>query len=236
MKPPVLLARSVERQSFRRFGFLDRFEGAPVAPVGFPEQQGLYDPAHRTRLLRVRLRRGHQGPNARTTSSPRRLEVLANLEHRGAAGAEKSTGDGAGILLQIPHDFFARRSGKLGFHLPARGHYGVGHGLSPARANRARQDMRCACSKRPSRRRARAARLARRADRQHRAAARRPRRASPSSARFHRARRRPSADDAAFERKLYVIRRLVEKKVSRSAFPGRDYFYVPSPLRKTDRL
>ncbi len=53
------------------------------------------------------------------------LEVLINLTHRGAAGCDPETGDGAGILIQIPHVFFARECGELGIQLPATGAYGV---------------------------------------------------------------------------------------------------------------
>jgi len=53
------------------------------------------------------------------------LEVLINLTHRGAAGCDPETGDGAGILIQIPHVFFARECGELGIQLPAPGAYGV---------------------------------------------------------------------------------------------------------------
>jgi glutamate synthase domain-containing protein 2/glutamate synthase domain-containing protein 1/glutamate synthase domain-containing protein 3 len=53
------------------------------------------------------------------------LEVLINLTHRGAAGCDPETGDGAGILIQIPHAFFARECGELGMQLPESGAYGV---------------------------------------------------------------------------------------------------------------
>ena len=54
------------------------------------------------------------------------LRILERLEHRGGAGADKDTGDGAGILVQIPHDFFRRECEVLGIHLPPAGDYGVG--------------------------------------------------------------------------------------------------------------
>ena len=54
------------------------------------------------------------------------LTVLRNLDHRGAVGAEENTGDGAGILLQIPHEFFEKVTAEEGFELPAAGAYGVG--------------------------------------------------------------------------------------------------------------
>ena len=54
------------------------------------------------------------------------LRILERLEHRGGAGADKDTGDGAGILVQIPHEFFKRECEVLGIQLPAAGEYGVG--------------------------------------------------------------------------------------------------------------
>ena len=58
-------------------------------------------------------------------------EILGRLEHRGAAGADPTTGDGAGMLLQLPHDLFAR---DLGASLPAPGEYGVGMCFLPQSA------------------------------------------------------------------------------------------------------
>jgi glutamate synthase (NADPH/NADH) large chain len=54
------------------------------------------------------------------------LTILVNLEHRGAVGADPRAGDGAGILVQIPHKFFAKKAAELGFKLPPPGHYAVG--------------------------------------------------------------------------------------------------------------
>ncbi|MEM8750335.1 MAG: glutamate synthase large subunit [Pseudomonadota bacterium] len=54
------------------------------------------------------------------------IRILENLEHRGATGADPLMGDGAGMLVQIPHDFFAAECGKLGFDLPDEGLYGIG--------------------------------------------------------------------------------------------------------------
>jgi glutamate synthase (NADPH) large chain len=49
------------------------------------------------------------------------LEVLCNLDHRGASGSDPETGDGAGILLQVPDAFLRRECGSLGIELPAAG-------------------------------------------------------------------------------------------------------------------
>ncbi len=54
------------------------------------------------------------------------LTILENMEHRGACGCENNTGDGAGILIQTPHEFFFEECLRLGVHLPAFGKYGVG--------------------------------------------------------------------------------------------------------------
>jgi glutamate synthase (NADPH/NADH) large chain len=54
------------------------------------------------------------------------LTILENMEHRGACGCETNTGDGAGILIQTPHEFFFDVCVKLGVHLPPYGKYGVG--------------------------------------------------------------------------------------------------------------
>src|SRR5882757_5665547 len=54
------------------------------------------------------------------------LTVLENMEHRGACGCENNSGDGAGIMIQLPHEFFFDECIKLGVHLPPFGKYGVG--------------------------------------------------------------------------------------------------------------
>ena len=54
------------------------------------------------------------------------VRVLVNLEHRGAVGGDKTTGDGAGLLLQVPDRFLRAEADKLGIALPAAGEYGVG--------------------------------------------------------------------------------------------------------------
>ena len=54
------------------------------------------------------------------------LTILENMEHRGACGCEVNTGDGAGIMIQTPHEFFFDECVKLGIHLPSYGKYGVG--------------------------------------------------------------------------------------------------------------
>jgi glutamate synthase (NADPH/NADH) large chain len=71
------------------------------------------------------------------------LQILENLAHRGACGCDSETGDGAGILIQIPHRFFAREAARLGFTLPPAGEYGVGMVFLPVepRARRLAQGI-----------------------------------------------------------------------------------------------
>ena len=69
------------------------------------------------------------------------LQVLVNLDHRGATGADATLGDGCGVLTQIPHRFFAEECAKLGFALPAPGHYAIGQFFMPRDAeSRARAE------------------------------------------------------------------------------------------------
>ena len=69
------------------------------------------------------------------------LTILVNLEHRGAVGADPRAGDGAGILVQTPHKFFAKKAAELGFKLPPPGHYAVGALFLPHDAEWRREIM-----------------------------------------------------------------------------------------------
>jgi glutamate synthase (NADPH/NADH) large chain len=89
-----------------------------------PPKNGLYDPQFEHDACGVGFVVDIAG--RRSNEIVRRsLQVLLNLQHRGAKGAEENTGDGAGILIQIPHEFLKAECKKLGFELPAPGHYGV---------------------------------------------------------------------------------------------------------------
>src|SRR4051794_39153176 len=102
-----------------------------------PGPQGLYDPAYEHDacgvgfVVDLKNRKSHDIVH-------KALEILCNLEHRGACGCEENTGDGAGILLQMPHRFLVKETIKLGFTLPASGEYGVGVVFLP-RDNAARE-------------------------------------------------------------------------------------------------
>ena len=95
------------------------------------EQQGLYCPSLEKDSCGTGLIAQLNGlPCHRVVENA--LRMLENMEHRGACGCEPNTGDGAGILLQTPHAFFAREARALGWKLPAFGTYGVGMVFFPA--------------------------------------------------------------------------------------------------------
>src|SRR5262245_54949635 len=89
-----------------------------------PPRQGLYDPQFEHDACGVGFVVDIAGRKSNDIVR-RSLQVLVNLQHRGAKGCEANTGDGAGILIQIPHAFLAAECSKLGFKLPSPGNYGV---------------------------------------------------------------------------------------------------------------
>src|SRR5271170_3994568 len=95
------------------------------APLGAPPKQGLYDPQFEHDscgvgfLVHIKGKKSHGIVTAA-------LQILLNLNHRGACGCEANTGDGAGILIQTPHEFLKKIAEQIGFKLPAPGEYGVG--------------------------------------------------------------------------------------------------------------
>src|SRR5580698_8782937 len=93
--------------------------------VGLPVEQGLYDPRHEHDACGIGFVVNIQGVQSHDIIE-KGLQILINLAHRGACGCDPETGDGAGILIQIPHKFFARECAGLGFTLPPSGEYGVG--------------------------------------------------------------------------------------------------------------
>lgn len=98
-----------------------------TATARFPASQGLYDPRSEKDacgLAMVATLRGTPGHDIIDNA----LNALRNLEHRGAIGSDAGTGDGAGILTQIPHDFFRE---VVEFDLPEQGDYAVGMAFLP---------------------------------------------------------------------------------------------------------
>ena len=92
---------------------------------GLPKKQGLYDPRFERDSCGVGFVVNVDGTRSHRIVR-QGLEVLSNLAHRGACGCDPETGDGAGALIQIPHEFLQRDCRALGLQLPPAGEYGVG--------------------------------------------------------------------------------------------------------------
>jgi len=98
---------------------------APAEPVGgLPKAQGLYNPANEHDACGVGFVAHIKGHKSHAIIE-QGLKILENLDHRGAVGADKLMGDGAGILIQIPDAFYRQDLAKQGITLPAPGEYGV---------------------------------------------------------------------------------------------------------------
>src|SRR5437588_12344216 len=102
-----------------------RFEAQWGNTAGLPVAHGLYDPALEKDSCGVGFIADIKGRKSHKLIEDA-LAILCNLEHRGAVGADPRAGDGAGILVQIPHKFFATQADRLGFRLPKLGEYAVG--------------------------------------------------------------------------------------------------------------
>jgi len=100
-----------------------------------PRAQGLYDPRHEHDACGIGFVSHIKGQKSHDIIV-KGIQVLINLTHRGACGCDPETGDGAGILIQIPHRFFARECERLGFTLPPAGEYGVAMTFLPVEPHR----------------------------------------------------------------------------------------------------
>src|ERR1700754_3778188 len=95
-----------------------------------PLADGLYDPANEHDSCGVGFI-AHMKNTPSHDIVEKGLQILANLEHRGAVGADPRAGDGVGILVQVPDRFFHNGTGKLNFSFPPKGEYAVGHVFLP---------------------------------------------------------------------------------------------------------
>ena len=154
------------------------------------------------------------------------LEVLDNLAHRGACGCDPKTGDGGGMLLQMPHAFFSHRSADLGITLPPPGEYGVGMIFLP-------QDPsgRATCQ-------AIVERVVQEEGQRLLGWRDVPvddqdigfiaRESQPIIRQVFVGKGPQTPDQGAFERKLYVIRKVIENTVNQSGTEDIGSFYIPS--------
>ena len=99
--------------------------GASVQEIASLAEHGLYNPGAEHDACGVGFVAHIKGVKAHAIVK-QGLKILENLDHRGAVGADKLMGDGAGILIQIPDDFYRAEMAEAGVLLPPLGEYGVG--------------------------------------------------------------------------------------------------------------
>ncbi|MBI2166970.1 MAG: glutamate synthase large subunit [Candidatus Omnitrophica bacterium] len=195
-----------------------------------PAKQGLYDPWYEHDSCGVGFVVDVQGRKSHPIVQ-QALEVLLNLRHRGACGCEANTGDGAGILLQIPHAFLKDAALKSGVKLPSPKEYGVGMVYLPPDAEERR-----GCEK--------LFEEIIREEGQHFLGWRTvatddallgntAKACEPVVRQIFIGRSSKILEDPAFERKLYVIRRRAENTIRYSGMKGGRYFYISSLSYKT---
>ncbi|HTY56052.1 MAG TPA: hypothetical protein VMB26_12665, partial [Candidatus Binataceae bacterium] len=196
-----------------------------------PAKQGLYDPSHEHDACGVGFVVNIKGERSHEIIR-QGLQVLDNLTHRGACGCDPLTGDGAGILLQVPHAFLSKQAESLGFGLPSAGGYGVGLVFLPQDSSE-----RQLCEK-----------IAERVvhEEGQRLLGWRTvpiiesncgviaRRALPFIRQIFIGAQGPLVEDGeALERKLYVIRRRIENEVRAAHLRQADLFYICSLSSRT---
>ncbi|MFA5042370.1 MAG: glutamate synthase large subunit [Kiritimatiellia bacterium] len=185
-------------------------------------RQGLYNPRNEHDACGVGFVANIDGTQSHEIVV-RGIRVLENLLHRGATGGDEKTGDGAGILVQVPDDFLRRACGAAGLKLPPAGKYGVGMVFLP-RDRKLAEQCRAAFEE-----------VVREEGLPFLGWREVP--TDPSVLGAKARAEQPlivqcfigavQDDPVVLERKLYVVRKLVERRIAEKLNPG-DQFYVPS--------
>src|SRR3954447_8569965 len=158
------------------------------------------------------------------------ITMLENMEHRGACGCDPETGDGAGVLIQIPHKFFARECSSLGIELPAPGEYAVGMTFLPVEKH---PRLNCEGVLERIIREEGLSVLGWRDTPVNGDAIGRVARASQPYIQQIFVGRPPEMDEDTFERKLYIVRKRAENEISDSDIEDKEFFYIPSLSART---
>ncbi|HEX9198949.1 MAG TPA: glutamate synthase large subunit, partial [Acidobacteriaceae bacterium] len=202
---------------------------SPESRRRIPDPQGLYHPRNEHDACGMGLVASIRGEKTHDIIC-KGLEVLINLTHRGAAGCDPETGDGAGILIQIPHDFFKLECGKLGMTLGEPGTYGVAMVFLPVDKH-----SRLQCEG-VFERMAQAEGLTvlgwRDTPVNGDAIGREARASQPYIEQLFVARPQ-GMDEDAFERLLYIVRRRTYNEIIESDIEDKGDFYVPSFSSRT---
>ncbi len=194
-----------------------------------PRKQGLYDPANEHDACGIGFVVNIKGEPSHDIVL-KGLQILQNLSHRGACGCDSETGDGAGVLIQIPHKFFAKESAVLGFTLPPPGEYGVAMCFLPVERQ---QRLVCeALVEKISREEGVPVLGWRDTPVEGDAIGRVARASQPYIQQFFVARPVGMQGDQ-FERTLYLIRKRAEAQIAQSDIRDKSFFYIPSFSSRT---
>src|SRR5262245_60603796 len=192
---------------------------------GMPEKQGLYDPQFEHDSCGVGFVVDMNGRKSNAIVR-KALQVLINLQPRGAKGCEVNTGDGSGILMLIPHDCLKHELTTLGFVLPGPGEYGVGMVClprDPSERRRCEEVLEAAVV------RTNQTVLGwRDVPTDNSPIGNSAKSVEPVFRQIFIAAAPQVADRVEFERKLYLIRRRAENAVAGSDIPNKNYFYISS--------
>jgi glutamate synthase (ferredoxin) len=202
-----------------------------MARTGPPPPTGLYDPAFEHDSCGVGFLADIKGRKSHRIISDA-LRILGNLEHRGACGCDAATGDGAGILIQMPHAFLSKVAKTVRITLPGPGGYGVGLVFLPTL-----EAERRFCVEAFERIIAEEGQTLlgwREMPVDNTSIGDNARAVEPVIRQIFIGKGTvPNTDDMAFERKLYVIRKRVENFVRDSGISQKKYFYLPSLSSRT---
>ena len=196
---------------------------------GLPPARALYDPRFEHDACGIGFVASIKGQKSHDIIL-KGIQVLISLTHRGACGCDPETGDGAGILIQIPHKFFARECAVLGFPLPPAGQYGVGMTFLPVE-----KQQRFSCEgilERILREEGLTVLGWRDTPVDGDAIGRVARASQPYIQQIFVGRGR-GMDEDTLERKLYVARKRAEAEIARSNMPNKGDFYLPSLSART---
>ena len=202
----------------------------PHVSNGLPAAQGLYDPQHEHDACGIGFVADVKGRKSHDIIT-RGLQILLNLTHRGACGCDSETGDGAGLLVQIPHAFFARECLVCGFALPEPGAYGVGMMFLPVDPH-----QRLVCEgifERVAREEGLHVLGWRDTPVDGDAIGRVARASQPYIQQVFLGCGNAEFDAGALERKLFVVRKRTENEISKSDLANRCDFYIPSLSSRT---
>ena len=196
---------------------------------GLPPAQGLYNPEQEHDACGIGFVANIEGRKSHDIVL-KGIQILINLAHRGACGCDPQTGDGAGILIQIPHAFFEREARELNFSLPSPGEYGVGMVFLPVDT----QD-RLICEgiiERIVREEGLTVLGWRDTPINGNTIGRLARASQPYIEQIF-IRGAAGMDQDALERKLYVIRKRAELAIAKTELKEKDFFYIPSLSSRT---